>query len=405
MRSRQTVVRGRARGLSLIELMVAILLSSILVLGLVEVFAASRSAYQLSQGVARAQENSRFAMDFLLRDLRMVGHTGCVNDQALTMAGGGGITSHFDPAVYQLRFDVSVQGYEATGTAPAEARTLPATPIAGAEGAWVPNLPTELTAGSNPPIAGSDVIVLRYLAPIGTTLASFTPGTTAVAVPGAGGGAVATEFATTRSLFALADCQRASVFQATAINATTGAVSVGPSGLNAPPAGGGGLSGLESYAGGQAVLYRAETVAYYVGVNSAGNPALYRRRWEAAPNGPLGVVTEEMVEGIESLQLLFGEDSAAVTAAAPTGYINAMSTAASIGNPIPATAAGATAVARWRRVGAVQLGILSRSIQPSGNAERPVESLLGVALTPPNDTHYRSSYETTVALRNRMFGN
>jgi len=103
-----------SRGLSLIELMVAILLSSILVMGLVEVFSASRTAYQFSQGIARAQENSRFAMDFMLRDLRMVGHTGCVNDQALTMAGGGGINGHFGGASYPLRFDVSVQGYEAT---------------------------------------------------------------------------------------------------------------------------------------------------------------------------------------------------------------------------------------------------------------------------------------------------
>lgn len=396
------VMPRRARGLSLIELLVAILLSSILVLGLVEVFAASRTAYQLSQGVARAQENSRFAMDFLQRDLRMIGHTGCVNDQALTMAGGGGINLHFNAATFPLRFDVAVQGYEATGTAPTDARTLPATPVAGAAGAWVPNLPAELTGATNPPIAGSDVVVLRFLAPIGTTLASFTPGVTAVAVPGAGGGAVASEFATSRSLFGLADCQRASFFQATAINATTGAVSVGPSGLNTS-----GLSGLENYSGGQGVLYRAEAVAYYVGVNTAGVPALYRRRWEAVPGvgGALDTTTEELVEGIESLQLLFGEDSAAVTALAPSGYINAMSTANTIGNPIPADAAGAAALARWRRVGAVQVGILSRSIQPSANAERPVESLLGVALTPPADAHFRSSYETTIALRNRMFGN
>ncbi len=58
MRSRQTM-----SGLSLIELMIALTIGLIIMLGVVQVFAASRTAYQLSEGLARVQENSRFAMD------------------------------------------------------------------------------------------------------------------------------------------------------------------------------------------------------------------------------------------------------------------------------------------------------------------------------------------------------
>ena len=44
--------------------------------------AASRTASRLAEGNARAQENGRFAQEFLQRDIRMAGHFGCVNDQA-----------------------------------------------------------------------------------------------------------------------------------------------------------------------------------------------------------------------------------------------------------------------------------------------------------------------------------
>src|SRR5690242_4302480 len=60
-----TVSRARAggsrrqAGLSLIELMIAMVIGLVLILGLIQVFAASRQAYQLSQGIARNQENGR----------------------------------------------------------------------------------------------------------------------------------------------------------------------------------------------------------------------------------------------------------------------------------------------------------------------------------------------------------
>ena len=74
--------RRTSQGLSLIELMIALLIGTILLLGVVQVFGASRTAYQLSEGMSRTQENARFALDYLQRDIRMAGHFGCVNDQA-----------------------------------------------------------------------------------------------------------------------------------------------------------------------------------------------------------------------------------------------------------------------------------------------------------------------------------
>ena len=75
-------VPHHARGVSLIEMMIALAIGTFLILGLARVFSASRTAYQLSEGVSRVQENGRFAIDFIQRDLR--------NALRARSAGGGG---------------------------------------------------------------------------------------------------------------------------------------------------------------------------------------------------------------------------------------------------------------------------------------------------------------------------
>ncbi len=395
MRAGISGLRSRAKGLTLIELMVALALSSFLLLGLVQVFSASRTAYQLSLGLGRVQENGRFAMDFLLRDLRMAGHYGCVNDQALGLASGGGLASRLDASIYPLRFDISVQGYEATGTTPGDTIALPSVPVAGVAGDWSPALPPIL-ANLNP-VRRSDIIVLRFLEPVGTDLDAFTVAAQTTAVPVAAGASVATDFATTRSLFGFSNCRQATVAQAKSIAANGTAVFENGAGFNTS-----GFSATENYSGGAGTMYPATAVAYYVRNNAAGNPALYRTRWDAAPSSNmLSAQTDELVEGVESLQLLFAEDKAAVASLLPMGYVESVTHAGAIGE---ATSSAAIA-ARWRRVGQVQLGLVTRSAQPAATANAPTISLLGVTMTPPADARFRAKYESTVTLRNRMFGN
>ena len=107
------------------------------------------------------------------------------------------------------------------------------------------------------------------------------------------------------------------------------------------------------------------------------------------------------MEGVESLQMLYGEDSNSEDLTVlPSGHITKTNTAATIG--------GAANAGRWRRVGAVQLGMMVRGggEERSASAQAAVpQNVLEVAMTAPSDGHYRSVYETTVALRNRLFGN
>ena len=89
----QSVVIARStsrsqRGLSLIEIMVALAIAAILLLGLSQIFVGSKNVYRLQEGMARVQENARFALQYLEENVRMAGYMGCGNDIDLTTRAG-----------------------------------------------------------------------------------------------------------------------------------------------------------------------------------------------------------------------------------------------------------------------------------------------------------------------------
>ena len=66
----------RQAGLSLIELMVAMLISLILLGGVLQVFLSSKDIYRTNTAVARVQEAGRFATEFIAFDVRQAGYKG-----------------------------------------------------------------------------------------------------------------------------------------------------------------------------------------------------------------------------------------------------------------------------------------------------------------------------------------
>ncbi len=67
---------GNQRGFSLIELMVAMVLGVVLMLGVVNIFSSVRASTQLEQNLSRMQENGRFLMNFMLKELHEAGYAG-----------------------------------------------------------------------------------------------------------------------------------------------------------------------------------------------------------------------------------------------------------------------------------------------------------------------------------------
>ena len=92
-------------GLSLVELMIALLLGTLLSIGLVQVFTSNSQLFRTNEASARAQESGRIAMDILARALRNSGFFGCFPVQ--------GVTNNLDET--DPEFDRELHGFEVLG--------------------------------------------------------------------------------------------------------------------------------------------------------------------------------------------------------------------------------------------------------------------------------------------------
>ena len=400
----------RHAGYSLIELLIGVALAAFLLVGLTQVFSASRLAYQANTGLARVQEGSRFATDFLQRDIRMAGHMGCSNDRARNARLPNAVLDSFfvtnaqrdagnyAAAPFALRFDVPIQGFEAAGTGRGGAVN-----VSAPTGGWTPALDPALTGGSglNPaPRPGSDVLVLRIFsgdaAPLSVDIRPAIAQPGSVSVPTASNALIESG-----RYYGLASCDRAAVFQARSAG-LGGVFLVGTGGSNLTTgfstSQGGSGPPVSNFTANTTQLFRADSFVYYVGLRAAdGMPSLFRARFV---NGVWGA-SEELVEGVDTLQLMYGRDTD--QNGAIEGYVRA-----------DEVIAGATTYAdianRWRQIAAVELGLVLRSPERAGTPDRqaalgPIQ-VLGVAVNVnPNETVLRRPYETTIALRNRLFGN
>ncbi len=64
-------------GMTLIEIMIALLVGLFLLAGLYQIFISGKQSYRLSDGQSRMQENARYALEVLSHDIRLAGYMGC----------------------------------------------------------------------------------------------------------------------------------------------------------------------------------------------------------------------------------------------------------------------------------------------------------------------------------------
>lgn len=79
---------SRQRGFGLIELLIALTLSLIVVLGVVQVFIAAKNTFVSQNSAAAIQEDARFVLSKMIQEIRMVGMFGCLG--TITDASLGG---------------------------------------------------------------------------------------------------------------------------------------------------------------------------------------------------------------------------------------------------------------------------------------------------------------------------
>jgi type IV pilus assembly protein PilW len=320
------------RGVTLIEIMIALVVGLILTGGILQVFASSQQTNRVHEAISRMQETGRMALEVISRDARMADFWGCAADI-------GNVTNNLNSAGAGY-IDFAAGGIDGTEGAAGAPDTLV---FRGGESSGL-NLepPYGPQASSNVKVtAGNDLergdIVL------------------------------------------LSDCESADIFQITNANpGGSGTVvhntgnTVSPGNYNATNPGcpgGGNAHCLSKVYGADATLFRTTTINYNLGPGSEGEPALFR-------NGL------EFLDGVENLQVLYGEDTNGDGVA--NYYVNAND------------------VVDMNRVISLRFAVVVRSSRDRlTNGVNQTYSLLGANVTAP-DTRLRQVYSTTVTIRNRL---
>jgi type IV pilus assembly protein PilW len=189
----------REKGFSLIELMIAMLIGLLLLLGITSLFNTTASVNRMENGLARLQENGRFALDRIADDIRIA--TAVSGSRKASEGGGRGRVNPDRPLVSYVNFgatpelrrvgfpgvnesdqaDVQLGRYFIPASFMMRAAECSDTCIPNnfddAAAAWdgynvsgygpVPAVGT--TAGSR--AAGSDVLTVRYVRGVGVPLA------------------------------------------------------------------------------------------------------------------------------------------------------------------------------------------------------------------------------------------
>ncbi len=336
------------RGLTLVEILVSLVIGLFLMGGIFRVYLANKEAYRLNDAMARLQENGRFAIEFLARDLRLAGYNGC---------GGRmrDVTSTLNPTT-DPRFDFEdhIQGYEADGSG------------------WSPSFDGQVI---DAPRAGSDILLVRGAFSDPVRITGQPNNTADCALGNAASHTADLKVNDSRGLTAgdivlATDCSHATIFQITNVN-QNGNLVHNTGNVVAP---GNRTKDLGACYAGQGQLMKMETRIFYVRDNDRGQPALYRIRGTGAP--------EELVEGVEQIQVRYGVDTDNDRSA--NKY---------------ATADQVTAAGEWTRVVSLRVEMLLHSVEDQITTAPQPYTFDGTTST-PDDRRLRRVFTTTVALRN-----
>lgn len=367
----------KQRGLSLVELMVAIVLGLILVAGVIELFVNNRQVYRVQEAKARMQEDGRYALQHIGKLMVNAGYRGC---DSLLMQKANDLATNVDPDdgttttsftsdqtlrpvtnvlnnsdAYLWRLDIPIEGHE------------------GSSGSWSP----ALDGGINGAIAGSDVITIRTVGSVHANITSHDPSDfTAPIETGTDNSFTACnpdpdspDYQETCSNIALVTtCDSAAIFQIT--NDPSSGTIEHSTGIGSPGNASADLG--DNFGGGWLNTY--STYTFFIRQGAVG-PSLYQK--------VLDNDAQELIQGVERMEILFGVDN---------------------NNDYSADAyQTANAVTNWANVISVRISLLMVSLENNLTVDGPQAYFFnGQNITPAaDDRRLRRVFTQTFVLRNR----
>lgn len=343
---------ARMKGLSLVELMIAMTLGLATVAAIGWIYLGTSQTYRSQDAFARLQEGARYAFEVIGNDLRMTGATGCSYATSMNVVNG------FDTKWYANLFGqplVSSEKDAAVGTV------------------------TEFSDALR--VLRADVSTEYVVQSHNSATARFT---------------VASHDLSQGALLLATDCSHAAVFQASGAASPNidhaAAGSPGNSTFNL------GTAGAYTFLAGSRV-YRLNAVTYYIDTNPAGEPSLFRMRPIGANATP---TAEELIEGVEDLQVSYGVD----TSATPDGEADFVDPDGD-GDPYlrgdqvnTAIVPGGTPQDRWARVVSVRISLLMRTVENNVTPTAQSYAYNGADVVAA-DRRLRKVFTHVIKMRNR----
>ena len=335
------------RGLSLVELMVALAVGLFLMAGVLQIYLGSRQSFRVQESLSRLQENGTFALMFLEQDLRMADYRGCGTRSARVPLNNILIPS----GDYLWDFVTGIEGFEAVSTSDWDR-----SPDNNA-------IPT--------PLGGSDIVTVRRATGETFKVVSHASGTDDVEI-NSGSTIEAGD------VVMVATCKSAAVFQVT--NSSASGILEHDSGsdgdADTPDNSTSDLG--TGYANGD--LFLIDTVTYYIRNGNNNRPALFRKVGNDN--------AQELIQDVEDMQITYGEDTN--MDALVDRYVSA------------------DGVANWSNVISVNVNLLlttpEDNLTPDGEPQPYVFNGVnydGVSGPLPEDNRLRHSFSSTITLRNR----
>ena len=336
-------------GLTLVELMIAMVLGLLLILAASQVFLSSKRTYTTQEAVSRIQENGRFGIDILSRNIRKAGYTPCGNTTTSVNVINTASTNDF-----LNFFGSAIRGYDDVSS--------------------TSDLPSPLGGTLKTPVTNSDAVLIisgeddggYYVTQHNPTSAQFKINQVHDFNPG--------------DILMACDLKHTAMFQITNSNQSnrtmvhntgTGTPGNCTKGLGAPLDCS--TNGTAYTFGADSHLIRMHSRLFFIANNDDGVPALYQND---ARNG-----TREMVPGVEDMQIQYGEDTD--------------------GDDTADVYRDADNVANWDDVRAARLRLLVQSLNDRVT-DRPQTYTYDGSTVTASDNRLRRVFTTTIALRNRL---
>lgn len=341
-------LKKKQHGVTLVELMIALAIGLFMTIIIATLYQSMRGSFRYQEDFARLQENGRFAMEAITRDVRMAGYNGCGSLTTFANVVNGGSSSPF------INFTAPVIGYEG----------------------GVSTFPSAITAAGS--IAGTDAIVLmgvdssNELVVQDHNVNSAQINTNTHSIPAG-------------EILLITDCAHTAVFQMTGPASSTKTNVVHNTGTGTPgnctKLLGGNCGSAKTYQFKPgASLMRLYSNAYFIAASSAGGGnSLYVLSLTGQTNGT--PVKRELIQGVENMQITYGIDSNT--------------------NRSADVFKAANDVTDWSKVVSVRVSLLVASTKDGISTAPQVYEYNGTAEITASDRKIRKVFTETATVRNR----